>query len=132
VLGDEMLANPPQRNVVRTRSESIVDTGRRLAEHEGEQEEALDQLTELRNSRTKVDGGPLASRCRSSLSLAMGLMYAGRCDDALLDALDALARGREANDPEAVAACTAALAKLFDLVGSRDSAAALREAALRR
>jgi hypothetical protein len=94
--------------------------------------EATEPLTDLRRARAGVQGSSPAIRCRASLELAMALGKARRCEDALLEALDALARGREADDPVAVAACMALLAKLYDMAGSRASAAALRDVALGR
>jgi hypothetical protein len=59
----------------------------------------------------------------------MTLTIAGRPEEALLEALDALARAREAQDAKAVGACMALLAKLYSGVGRGGEATALREAA---
>jgi hypothetical protein len=59
----------------------------------------------------------------------MGLSVAGRSEEALLEGLDALARGREAQDPAAIAACIAFLAKLYGGVGKAEAAASLRRLA---
>jgi hypothetical protein len=55
------------------------------------------------------------------------LSRAGRPEEALLDALDALARARETHDPKAIGACMALLAKLYAGVGLSDEASALRD-----
>lgn len=107
-----------------------VATVRRLAEVDGAG--ARDALADLRSRRANAEGSAPGERCKASLGLSMGLMFAGRFEDALLEALDALARGREADDPTAVAACMAVLAKLYDIAGSRESAVALRDVALGR
>ena len=59
----------------------------------------------------------------------MTLALAGRAEEALLEALDALARAREADDAKAVGACMALLAKLYAAAGTTGEAAALRESA---
>jgi hypothetical protein len=57
----------------------------------------------------------------------MMLANAGRPEEALLDALDALARARETHDPKAMGACMALLAKLYAGAGLTDAASALRD-----
>jgi hypothetical protein len=59
----------------------------------------------------------------------MALTLAGRAEEGLLEALDALARAREAREPKAVGACMALLAKLYAGAGRPGEAAALRESA---
>jgi hypothetical protein len=86
-----------------------------------------DAIAELRRARARIERGPASARCPASIALAMMLSVGGRSEDALLEALDALARGREANDPKAIDACMALLAKLYAGVGLADAAAALRE-----
>jgi hypothetical protein len=113
-----------------TLAPGVVETNRRVARAEGSVTEDVPQVP-LRTNACEKDGSPQA-RCRASLGAALELMNAGRCEDALLGALEALARGREAGDRVAVAACMALLAKLYDLAGSQASAAALRDAALGR
>jgi hypothetical protein len=87
-----------------------------------------DAIAELRRARARIEGGPASARCQASIALAMMLSLGGRSEEALLEALDALARGREANDSKAVDACMALLAKLFASVGLTQAATALREA----
>jgi hypothetical protein len=87
----------------------------------------VDGLGELRRARVRAEGGPPSARCQASLALAMMLSIAGRPEEALLEALDALARAREALDPKAVGACMALLAKLYAGAGFSNAATALRE-----
>ena len=73
-----------------------------------------DALRALREARkyAEEDGTPQA-RCQASLALGVGLAFAGRVDDALLEGMDALARAREAGDAQAEQACLAFLQRLF-------------------
>jgi len=86
-----------------------------------------DALRRLRDSRTEGASSPV--RCQESLALAVGLAFAGRPDEALLEGLDALARARESSDDKAIAACMAFLAKLFASVNHPEDAAALSSVA---
>jgi hypothetical protein len=88
---------------------------------------ALDALAGLRRARARAEGGSPSVRCRASLALAMTLSIAGRAEEALFEALDALARAREAHDAKAIAACVALLAKLYAGAGHWDAATALRD-----
>ncbi len=90
--------------------------------------EALDNL---RRARARADAGPPSGRCQIALTLAMTLSIAGRPEEALLEALDALARARDAHDPKAIGACTALLAKLYAAAGFAGAATRLREVATR-
>jgi hypothetical protein len=58
----------------------------------------------------------------------MTLALAHRPEEALLEALDALARAREAEDAKAIGACTALLAKLYAGAGHAEEASALLKA----
>ena len=87
--------------------------------------EALRSLRELRDGR---EASP-SSRAQTSLALGLGLAAANRPDEALLEALDALARAREARDARAAGACLAFLAKLYGRTERREDAAALSVAA---
>jgi hypothetical protein len=89
--------------------------------------DAVEALADLRRARTRAEGRPPASRCQAALALAMTLAIAGRPEEALLEALDALARAHEARDTKAVGACTALLAKLYSSAGFPVEASALRE-----
>jgi hypothetical protein len=92
-----------------------------------ENADALGALAELRRSLPRAEGGP--ARCQASLALALMLSLAGRPEEALLESLDALARAEESNDPKAVGACMALLAKLYAGAGHADAATALRDSA---
>jgi len=83
-------------------------------------------LAGLERQRRGAEGGPPSERCRASLGLAMALAMLSRPEDALMEALDALARAREDGDPKGLAACYALLAKLYAAVGKIDAAAELR------
>jgi hypothetical protein len=82
-------------------------------------------LTDLRKARGQLAEGPAASRCQVSLALAMALSIAGRPEEALLDALDALACARETKEPKAVSACIALLSRLYANAGFPDAATKL-------
>ena len=86
-----------------------------------------DALRTLKQARRDVDGGPFAKRCQAALAYGVGLSFAGRYDEALLEGLDALARAREGGDDEAARACLAFLAKLFTRVNRVEEATAFRE-----
>jgi hypothetical protein len=88
--------------------------------------DAMEAIAELRRERARVEEtGTPSSRCQAALALAMTLAIAGRAEDALLEALDALARARESRDPKAIDACTALLAKLYSGAGHQSEASAL-------
>ena len=73
-----------------------------------------DALKALRDARSRAEEeGALRARCQAALALGVGLAFAGRNDEALLEGLDALARAREAEDKQAEGACLAFLQKLF-------------------
>ena len=83
-------------------------------------------LTDLRKARSQAAEGPAAARCQIALALAMALSIAGRPEEALLDALDALACARETKEPKAVGACIALLSRLYANAGFPDAATKLR------
>jgi hypothetical protein len=87
--------------------------------------EAREPLVQVRRARAAAEKAPAAVRCQASLALAMTLAQSGRAEEALLDALDALARAREGHDPKASAACMALIAKLYAGAGRQAEAAAL-------
>jgi hypothetical protein len=119
-------APPPPSSKAR-RGSPLADRVRRLANGD-RSADAADALADLRRARARVEGGPAAARCQAALALAMTLAIAGRPEEALLEALDALARAREAQDRKALDACMALLAKLYAGAGRAEEAAALREA----
>jgi hypothetical protein len=105
---------------------ALAERIRKLA-HGAQSIAAVDALAELRRARARAEGGPVSVRCHASLALALTLSVAGRAEEALLEALDALARAREAHEPKAIGACMALLAKLYAGVGYWDAATALRD-----
>jgi len=86
-----------------------------------------DALRTLKQARRDVDGGPSSARCQAALALGVGLSFAARYDDALLEGLDALARAREEDDADAARACLAFLAKLFVRVNRAEEASVFRD-----
>jgi hypothetical protein len=104
----------------------LAERVRKLAEGDVNSD-AAEALAELRRARTRAEGKPAASRCQAVLALAMALAIAGRTEESLLEALEALARAREAEEPKAVGACMALLAKLYSFAGLPGEASALRE-----
>jgi hypothetical protein len=88
-----------------------------------------DALRALGAARIKADSSTPAKRCQAALALAVGLAFAGRTDEALLEGLDALARAREGKDNRASRACLAFLAKLYTSVGRTTDAGHLSVAA---
>jgi hypothetical protein len=108
------------------RQGALAERIRKLAQG-AQSNAAVDALAELRRARARAEGGPVSVRCHASLALALTLSIAGRAEEALLEALDALARAREADEPKAIGACMALLAKLYAGVGYWDAATALRE-----
>jgi hypothetical protein len=103
----------------------LADKVRRLALGQSGAGDPADALVELRRVRAAAEGGPPAGRCQAALALAVALSVAQRPEEALLEALDALARAREAEDAKAVAACRALLAKLYAAAGRSEEASAL-------
>ena len=83
-----------------------------------------DALRALQQARRDAENSASSQRCQASLALGVGLAFAGRTDEALLEALDALARAREGEDDHATAACLALLTKLFASTGRESEAAA--------
>ncbi len=63
-----------------------------------------------------------AQRARSRLAYGVALASAGRTESALLEALEALARAREAADPHGEHACALFLARLSAAAGHADAA----------
>ena len=85
-------------------------------------------LRSLKKSRSLAESEPPTVRCQASLALAFALASAGRPDDALVEALDALARAKEGADRRSQAACLAFLAKLYTSIGHQEGAARLTTA----
>ena len=79
-----------------------------------------DALRRLRGA-TEALSEP-AQRARACLAYGVALASAGRTDSALLEALEALARAREAADPHGEHACALFLARLSAAAGHPDAA----------
>jgi hypothetical protein len=93
----------------------------------GQVGEALRSLRALHE--TPEAPSSMRARAQSALALGVGLAAANRPDEALLEALDALARAREGRDARAAGACLAFLAKLYGRVQRATDAEALTAAA---
>jgi hypothetical protein len=93
----------------------------------GQVGEALRSLRALRTGAEQP--ASMRSRAQSALALGVGLAAANRPDEALIEALDALARAREGRDARAAGACLAFLAKLYGGAQRGDDAEALSLAA---
>lgn len=117
---------PPSSQPQSRRETALADRMRRIASGD-ESSDAVEVLAELRRARARAEGASPPVRCQASLALAMALAMAGRPEEALLEAVDALARAREAQDPKALGACMALLAKLYAGAGRTEEAQALRE-----
>ena len=85
-------------------------------------------LRVLRSAADRARGATPADRCRAALAHAVGLAAAGRSRDALLEALEGLARAREAGDPRGEQACLRFLAQVCESAGDAESAKAWRAA----
>jgi hypothetical protein len=81
----------------------------------------LDALTSLREEAETAETAPAAARARASLAYAIALAVAGRHNDALFAALDALARAREGTEPQGAVACARFLAKLSMAAGDGET-----------
>jgi hypothetical protein len=112
----------------RRKEGTLADRVRALSRHERNRDPVV-AIADLRRARTRAEGGPPTVRCQAALALAMTLSIAGRTEDALLEALDALASARQANDAKATSACIALLAKLYAGAGYPDAARTLKETA---
>jgi hypothetical protein len=123
---DEMATVVSVGRAVEPLRETLVARVRSLARG-AQSAAAFDSLAAMRRARALVEDGPAPARCRASLALALTLSVAGRVEEALLEAMDALARAREAHDAKAIDACIALLAKLYGSAGHVDAATALRD-----
>jgi hypothetical protein len=79
-----------------------------------------DALRRLRKATEAVKEP--AQRARARLAYGVALASAGRTESALLEALEALARAREAEDPHGEHACALFLARLSAAAGHADAA----------
>ena len=84
--------------------------------------EIAEALRLLRAAKARVQGLDAEERCRSLLAFGVALSMAGRHTDALLEALEALARAREAGDAHGERACARFLAQLNEQAGHHEYA----------
>jgi hypothetical protein len=90
-----------------------------LAMTRGAKEDGLRVLRRAAASETRED-----RRTRAVLAFAVGLAAAGRTEDALLEALSALALTRSLGDTSGEVACTTFLSQLSEAAGHGGAAAA--------
>jgi hypothetical protein len=76
-----------------------------------------DAIRRLRDAAGEARRTGSRDRCRSLLALAVALAAANRREEALLEALDALARAREAEDERGERACLLFLSQLSTSAG---------------
>jgi len=112
----------------RRREGTLADRVRALSRHDRKSDPML-AIADLRRARARANDGPPTVRCQAALALALALSIAGRVEEGLLEALDALASARVAQDPKAVGASIALLCKLYAGAGFPDAAKTLRETA---
>jgi hypothetical protein len=126
----EALRNGDAETVERMANQLRVDEGRlELAARleamaklsRGETGDAIRRLRDASDAARKNESG---DRCRASLALGVALATANRAEEALLEALDALARARELHDSRGERACTRFLSQLSAIAGHPDVAEA--------
>lgn len=71
----------------------------------------------LRSAKERVQGNGSSDRCRAALAYGVGLARVGRTHEALLEALDGLARARECSDSRGERACSLFIAQLTEQAG---------------
>lgn len=84
----------------------------------GDTGDAIRRLRDAAEEARRVESRDL---CRALLALAVALAAANRKEEALLEALDALARAREANDERGEQACVRFLSQLAASAGHPDA-----------
>jgi hypothetical protein len=112
----------------RRREGTLADRVRALSRHDKNRDPVL-AIAELRRARVRANDAPPTVRCQAALALAMALSIAGRVEEGLLEALDALASARVAQDARAVNASVALISKLYAGAGFPDAAKTLRDVA---
>jgi hypothetical protein len=105
------------RHAVRSRAGRDALSARMHAIARLSRGEVAGALASLEAVRAAAVGQPRVVQCQASLALGVALLAAGLPDDALLEALDALAHARASSDLRSMGACLAFLAKLFGRVG---------------
>jgi hypothetical protein len=86
--------------------------------------ETGDAIRRLREGVEEARRTGSRDRCRASLALGVALAAANRYEEALLEALEALARAREMRDAKGEHACLRFLGQLSSTVGHHDVAEA--------
>jgi hypothetical protein len=112
----------------RRREGTLADRVRALSRHDKNRDPVL-AIADLRRARVRANDAPPTVRCQAALALAMALSIAGRVEEGLLEALDALASARVAKDARAVNASIALISKLYAGAGFPDAAKTLRDVA---
>ena len=112
----------------RRKEGTLADRVRALSRHDKNRDPVV-AIADLRRARARAEGASPTVRCQAALALALTLSIAGRVEDALLETLDALASAREGDDPKAISASIALLAKLYASAGFPDAARTLKETA---
>jgi hypothetical protein len=112
----------------RRREGTLADRVRALSRHDKNRDPVL-AIADLRRARLRANDAPPTVRCQAALALAMALSIAGRVEEGLLEALDALASARVAEDARAVNASVALISKLYAGAGFPDAAKTLRDVA---
>lgn len=84
-------------------------------------------IRRLRQAKAEADARAGADRCRAALALAVALLSAGRSHEALLEALEAVARARESEDLRGEKMCARFLARLSEILRDPISGAAWAE-----
>jgi hypothetical protein len=88
--------------------------------------EVAEALRLLRAAKTRAQELDVEERCRAALAFGVALSMAGRHAEALLEALEALARAREVGDASGERACARFLAQLTELAGHHEYARSWR------
>lgn len=109
----EELRADPENALAADRLEAMAELSR------GETARALRLLRQVKDRALGADAG---TRSRAALALGVALASAGRTSEALLEALEALARARESHDFSGERACATFLAQLSDQAGHVDAA----------
>lgn len=86
-----------------------------------------DALRRLRDAKHRARQLSLSEQCRASLALSVAIAAAGRSTDAMLEALEGLARARRGGDSRGERACAKFLAQLAQKAGQEPVALAWQD-----
>jgi hypothetical protein len=111
----EELRADPENSLAADRLEAMAELSR------GETARALRLLRQVKD---RALGADASTRSRAALALGVALASAGRTSEALLEALEALARARESHDLSGERACATFLAQISEQAGYADAAGA--------